>query len=139
VNKEIDNYNRRLGKHLKVFDHVYYKVINYERKFHTKHDMHLNTIGKEYVARQLISFISFIEMKIIKEERVIIPLEWDNVKLNNNMAVNGKRIRENSPNFIDNQCELLEEEVKMNASKVSPIWGKRVRRRPVKMCDDFLW
>jgi hypothetical protein len=59
VNKEIDNYNRRLGKHLKGFDHVYYKVINYERKFHTKHGMHLNTIGKEYVASQLSLFHFF--------------------------------------------------------------------------------
>jgi hypothetical protein len=35
VNKEIEGYNRRLGKHLKVFDHVQYIVINYDRKFHT--------------------------------------------------------------------------------------------------------
>jgi hypothetical protein len=74
VNKEIDRYNRRLGKHLKVFDRVYYKVINYERKFHTKHGMHLNTMGKEYVARQLTSLISFIGKKPIKEERAIISL-----------------------------------------------------------------
>jgi hypothetical protein len=57
VNKEIDNYNRRLGKHLKGFDRVYYKVINYERKFHAKHGMHLNTTGKEYVASQSLSFL----------------------------------------------------------------------------------
>jgi hypothetical protein len=49
VNKEIDSYNRRLGKHLKVFDCVHYLVINYDRKFHTSHGMHLNTEGKEYV------------------------------------------------------------------------------------------
>jgi hypothetical protein len=61
VNKEIDNYNRRLGKHLKVFDRVHYKVINYERKFYTRHGMHLNTIGKEYVARQLVSLFLLLK------------------------------------------------------------------------------
>jgi hypothetical protein len=59
--------------------------------------------------------------------------------MNNKMVVNGKRTSENSPKLVDNQSELLEEEIKLNASMVSPIKGKRFRRRPVKMCDDFLW
>jgi hypothetical protein len=48
------------------------------------------------------------------------------------MVVSGKRVSEISPKFVGNQGELLEEEVKRNANKVSPIWGKRVRRRPIK-------
>jgi hypothetical protein len=35
--------------------------------------------------------------------------------------------------------ELMEEEVEVNENEVSPVWGKRVRRRPVNMSDDFLW
>jgi hypothetical protein len=29
--------------------------------------------------------------------------------------------------------ELIEEEVKVNENEVSPVWGKRVGRRPVNM------
>jgi hypothetical protein len=139
VNKEIDSYNRRLGKHLKVFDRVHYKVINYDRKFHTSHGMHLNTEGKEYVARQLVSFISFNDMKLNNEERAVISLNWDNVKMNDKIVVNGKRTSEDGCKFDENQGALSEEEVKLNEHMVSPIRGKRVRRRLVNMSDDFLW
>jgi hypothetical protein len=59
--------------------------------------------------------------------------------MNNKMVVNGKRTSENSSKSMDNQGELLEDEVKLNASTVSSVRGKRVRRRLIKMGEDFLW
>lgn len=101
--------------------------------------MHLNTVGKEYFARQLVSLISFIDKKSNKEERAVISLDWDNVKMNDKTVVNGKRTSEDRRKFEKNQGELSEEEVRLNPSMVSPTCGKRVRRQPVKMSDDFLW
>jgi hypothetical protein len=124
VNREIDRYNRRLGKHLKVFDRVQYTVINCDRKFHTSHCMHLNTDSKEYVARQLVSLI---DMQSKKEELAVISLGWDNVKMNDEIVVKGKRTSENSGRFDEIQDVLTEEEAKFDGRMVSSTWGKRVR------------
>jgi hypothetical protein len=43
--------------------------------------MHLNVEGKEYVAKQLVSFI---KMKLNKDEPAVISLNWDYVKKNDN-------------------------------------------------------
>jgi hypothetical protein len=77
VNNEIVSYNRRLGKCLKVFDSVHYLMINHDRKFHTRHSMHLNTTGKEYVARQIVSSIGTISSK---QDVYVIMLNWDSVE-----------------------------------------------------------
>jgi hypothetical protein len=43
------------------------------RKYHTGHGLHLNSKGKEYVAKQLFTFI---ETKSNKNEQTVIPLNW---------------------------------------------------------------
>jgi hypothetical protein len=129
VNKEIDNYNRRLGKHLKGLDHVYYKALNYERKFHTRHGLHLNALGKEYVASQLVSLISSIEKDTSKVERDIIPLALyatpsSTIQLHNDLSENsGVRSRKIS-----------------EANSPGPNMTQPTKRkRPIARNDDFLW
>jgi hypothetical protein len=63
-------------------------MINYDRKFHTSHGMHLNTEGKEYVAKRLVSFI---EAKSNKEDLAVISLDWEKAKMNDKMVENEKK------------------------------------------------
>jgi hypothetical protein len=130
VNKEIDNYNRRLGKHLKGFDHVNYKVLNYERKLHTKHGLHLNTLGKEYAASQLVSLISSIEKDTSKVERDIIPLAPYATPSSTMQLHNG--LPENSGVRSRNISE---------ASSPGPEMTQptKRKRRPIARNEDFLW
>jgi hypothetical protein len=104
VNNEIVSYNRRLGKYLKVFDSVHYLMINNDRKFHTRHGMHLNTNGKEYVARQIVSSIATISSK---QEVEVITLNWDSVKLSDKIVENGKSISQDSCNLDEKPGELI--------------------------------
>jgi hypothetical protein len=73
VNKETINFNRKLAKHLKLFEHAYHIEINCDTKYHTRHGLRLNLKGKEYVAKQLITSL---ETKLNKNEKTVIPLNW---------------------------------------------------------------
>jgi hypothetical protein len=136
VNKEIDTCNRKLGKHLKVIDRVHYVVINYDRKYHTSHSMHLNVEGKEYVAKQLVSFII---MKLNKDELAVISLDWDYVKMNDNTEKSDNCKSDVRCKYDEGQETLSEDLSKLKEQHISPVLGKRVRRRPVNRHDDFLW
>jgi hypothetical protein len=51
VNVEVNNYNRRLIKRMVPFKNVKILATSLERKYFTRHGMHLNALGKERVAR----------------------------------------------------------------------------------------
>jgi hypothetical protein len=67
------NFNRKLGKHLKSFEYAHHVEIKCDRIYHTRHGLHLNLKGKEYVVKQLITSI---ETKLNKNEKTVIPLNW---------------------------------------------------------------
>jgi hypothetical protein len=58
VNKEVNLFNRKLHKKLKVFE--YAKVINSasQRDCFTRHGLHLNKFGKEQIAHRIIDQIN---------------------------------------------------------------------------------
>jgi hypothetical protein len=57
VNREVIAFNRKLHKRMKQFEHV--KIIDSElqRKYFTKHGMHMNTAGKEIMAQRIAEHI----------------------------------------------------------------------------------
>jgi hypothetical protein len=57
VNKEVENFNRKLLKFMKPFGHV--KVIKVEtnREYFTRHGLHINNEGKEQVIRKVANVI----------------------------------------------------------------------------------
>jgi hypothetical protein len=59
--------------------------------------------------------------------------------MNDKIVKNGKRKSDESSKSVEVQGTLSEEEVKLNERMISPVVGKRVRRRPVNMSDDILW
>jgi lysophospholipase L1-like esterase len=55
VNSEIRSFNRKLMKSLKPFNHVSILEMCSERKFFTNHGLHLNGLGREVMAKKIVS------------------------------------------------------------------------------------
>jgi hypothetical protein len=73
VNKEVENYNRKLVKSTKPLRHV--KVINVKsnREHFTRHGLHMNNEGKEQIARKIANAINMMFQKQIEKP---IRLHW---------------------------------------------------------------
>lgn len=53
VNREVKVYNRKLKKHLKVFDNTHIIEVDPQRDLYTRHGLHMNQNGKEHMAKKL--------------------------------------------------------------------------------------
>jgi hypothetical protein len=73
VNKEVENFNRKLLKFMKPFGHV--KVIQVEShmEYFTRHGLHMNNEGKEQVIRKVANVIITMFQKHTEEP---IRLHW---------------------------------------------------------------
>ena len=54
VNDEVKVYNRKLRKHLKVFNNTYVVEVDSNRDFFTRHRLHMNLKGKEQIAKKTV-------------------------------------------------------------------------------------
>jgi len=63
VNKEIKVFNRKLLKLTKPYKHVLIMTTDTDRKFVTKHGLHMNNLGKEKIASKVSSIIKNIFQK----------------------------------------------------------------------------
>jgi len=52
VNKEVTVYNRKLKKHLKVFDNIQIIEVDPQRELYTRHGLYMNQNGKEQMAKK---------------------------------------------------------------------------------------
>ena len=55
VNNEIRSFNRKLIKSVRAYQHASILEISNNRKLFTNHGQHLNGMGKEVLAKQLVS------------------------------------------------------------------------------------
>jgi hypothetical protein len=136
LNKETMNFNRKPDKHLKAFDHVHYIAINYDRKYHTRLGMHLNTKGKEFVAKELAAFIKMQSKKI---EHTVIPLNWKNAKKKDKLEKNEYYDTDDSSSSEEIKVPSSVDEEKQNGRLFPSPLGNRSRRQPVNRSNDFLW
>ena len=112
VNKEVDNFNRKLHKKLKVFEHV--KVIDsiFQRDCFTRHGLHLNRFGKEQITHRIIDQIN---NSLLVSDSLPIALPWKIMPLDQNLE---------NPISLCNVKELR------TSGKI---------RKPKTRGDDFLW
>ncbi|PNF27502.1 hypothetical protein B7P43_G04277 [Cryptotermes secundus] len=131
VNKEISQFNRKLSKYLKPFDHARYIEVKCDRKCHTRHGLHLNARGKEYIAKQLVMFI---KVQPNRMEQIVLPLHWkktqrqDGIKTSREPTNSGKHLAISSG-----------EADKQQGKTPTTLPSKRQRRPPASRYDDFLW
>ena len=112
VNKEIQSFNRKLRKIMKIKEMV--KIIDYDitREGFTRHGQHLNSIGKsklaQHIAQYLIrSFINtnteLIPMKWKTSILEVIPMECEVMGINNEKSDLNSDREEESQSTINNQ------------------------------------
>ena len=75
TNLEIQAFNTKLSKIATLFSHVTLVEIDFNRKYYTKHGLHLNNAGKEWLAKLIASQIDKLISDINKTEP-IIALNW---------------------------------------------------------------
>jgi hypothetical protein len=133
VDKEALSFNRKLGKQLKLFEYAHFVDVNYDRKYHTRHGLHLNIKGKEHVAKQPQTTIKAILNKSVK---TVIPLNWkksqleDETRMCKNKGCNSHK-EDLGTSFT---CE------ERQSGRILPtLPSMQVRRPPASRSDDFLW
>ena len=75
INLTIQKLNSKLKKMTKLFRHVSMIEMESNRKYYTKHGLHLNKAGIEGLARSIAYLVNQIMLKENKEKSVI-PLNW---------------------------------------------------------------
>lgn len=72
INNEVETYNRKMKKRMKVYEHVCVVDVYLKREHFTRHGLHMNYKGKEEAARTISSTIDCINNKVSNS----IPLQW---------------------------------------------------------------
>ena len=73
VNKEVGKFNRVMRKHMQVHENTAVVKVNLDRRAFTKHGQHMNTTGKELMAKRITKAI----MHTLKvREKTPIFLKW---------------------------------------------------------------
>jgi hypothetical protein len=65
VNKEVTQYNRKLRKHLKVFDNTQIVEVDPQKESYTHHDLHVNQNRKEHMAKKIVLTVKSVLQKKI--------------------------------------------------------------------------
>jgi hypothetical protein len=69
VNNEVIKFNRQIEKRVKP--HLNVKLLDLDRSFYTTHGQHLNSSGKELIARKLATSI---KDELAKKQRIPIQM-----------------------------------------------------------------
>ena len=75
TNLEIQAANRKLNKIAKAYNNVMIVESNLHRKYFTRHGMHLNKHGKEWLPKQIATQIHKL-VESNSKDTPIIPLKW---------------------------------------------------------------
>jgi hypothetical protein len=118
VNREVSLFNKKLEKCLKSLNCVSLIATDCFRENFTKHGMHLNSLGKSNVSRQIVKCIHTM---INKEVKAPIKLDW-----------------RTEYDTVDSDV------IEMGSTYASPVLGantvdKCTRRKPITRSSDFLW
>jgi hypothetical protein len=150
VNNEVEKFNRKLCKRLERFGKVELIDVVSERNLFTKHGQHLNSEGKESMAKKNASIIECLLNKEVKPISGKCYTE-EKADILDHQPVQGKT--DNNPEDGNNECRSTSgvldtlkvqdakqkcdcENVLVIVENKSP---KRPRRQPVTRNKDFLW
>jgi hypothetical protein len=73
VNKEVEKYNSRMRKYMKVHENVEVLNVNVDRDGFTTHGQHMNLRGKELMAKKIVEAIKRT-LKVCNKE--LISMKW---------------------------------------------------------------
>jgi hypothetical protein len=104
VNKEVEVFNRKLGKLVKAFEYTALIKLDSNREVFTKHGLHMNNKGKELVAKKIMSAIKYMLYKNIEEP---ISMTWKEDKVLKSQEKHNKQI-----------CEEVRDSPELNKGRV---------------------
>jgi hypothetical protein len=73
VNNEVKTFNRRLEKVMKILKHVLVVKVDLTREHITRHGLHMNTLGKEMITKQIVATINAVLKKNMQRNQLICP------------------------------------------------------------------
>jgi 23S rRNA pseudoU1915 N3-methylase RlmH len=129
---DIQAFNRKLNKITKSLRHVALVEIDPNRKCFTRHVMHLNKDGKEWLSKQIATQISKSVTNIRHE--LVIVLNWNDGPTDEQITADIHSKLEVSLNQNNNsQGTAIEEEVIVSRT------SNRDKKAPVTRNNYFLW
>jgi hypothetical protein len=140
INNELISFNRQLKKRMVIYNNVKISDTDLEREHFTKHGLHLNSSGKEYIALRLATmFRSFFN----KERISHICLQWkDDTKTFNQDRTNNDSFvtNYNEVTVLQSQPSNSQKVTNENEEKITHLQiAKRQRRNPALQDQNFLW
>jgi hypothetical protein len=85
VNKEVEKYNRRIRKHMKVFENTAVIKVDVDRSGFTKHCQHMNAKGKELMAKRRAAATKHA-LKVCKRTPISMKCKEDPSKENHGLG-----------------------------------------------------
>jgi hypothetical protein len=87
INLEIQDFNTNLSKRAKLFKHVDLVEMKFNRKYFTRHGLHLNNVSKEGLAKAIALQINKI-IKCSSNDKSVFPPQWKDECINKSIIVN---------------------------------------------------
>jgi hypothetical protein len=140
VNSEVIRYNKQLRKRMTQFNIVKILETDLERNYFTKHGLHLNSFGKEYIAIRLATVVK----NLFHIERMSpIALQWkeDSPVSSNKVESTPQTQPPHSPKESSTNENSIESEPN-DHTQTMPIEEKesnRTKKAPLTRSDNFLW
>ena len=148
VNSEVMRYNNQLRKRTIQFNNVKLHETNIGRQYFRKHGLHLNSLGKEYIAFRLAALVkSFFHLERLSP----IHLKWkgNSVSIDQDRSKNssvsnsnsGLIPRSHSPEDISVNEDKSNFEPNDSRHNIHYVEKKsnRTKKAPLTRSDDFLW
>jgi hypothetical protein len=104
INLKIQDFNTNLSKRAKLFRHVDLVEMNFNRKYFTRHSLHLNNVGKEGLAKAIALQINKI-VKSSLNDKSVFPLKWKDESINKSIIVNTTHLSNQKP-AVNNLSKL---------------------------------
>jgi len=132
-------YNSRIRKHMKVHENAEVLRVNLDTSGFTKHGQHMNTMGKELMAKRIVEAI---KRTLNVWRKKPISMKWKEDPSTENQGP-GKAINEvgEARDPTENQSVSVEAEdnSKRQENETGVKASGRSRKLPVTRRDDFLW
>ena len=136
INSEIQAFNRQILKVAKAYSHVTIVEMDLDRKLFTRHGMHLNKRGKEWLAKLLATQISRLVTSKVRDAPKI-ALKWKDES-----AVNQYLETHMASKSLPDQTNITNNKIQIDTlhkETVVPRTSNRQKRQPITRNKDFLW
>ena len=149
VSVEVEKFNRKLRKNLERFRKVEMVEVVSERNWYTKHEQHLNSEGKESMAKKIASTVEcWFNKKVepirgkqyTEEETGVLDHQPVQGKIDINPEEGNKEYSSTS-GVVDTLKAQVPEQMcdSENILVIADKKSERPRRQPVTRNKDFLW